>query len=212
MFYIVGSWNRYTFVYDTADNSCEMITSKEFIKSTIDFREKCGSISYYKMCTMCNISDFKVYISIPIVRCTYSIGETCDTLEVGIRIVKSSMLLDNSRRLPERSYREWWYDTDAFVFLTVMSRIATAPVEFTDLLVYNDKFGSIVLRDTFLIPPVMLPYIISLRGSKNIDRLRSATHGICFENFFTLYLNMVGLQNIRVELTNVEWLDGRMVS
>lgn len=189
MYCVVGKWNKYVWVYDTNDGSCEIISDDDFMKmkeSGVGFIYKKDRFGFKKLMVLCNMPGFNMAVYLPILSYNlyFHFAKSCTfhTVGIGVYIFKTDCIVNDNPMNMVSMYKEYGYSGEYLIFLQVD----------TDVLRYPDGFRSITVKDElrggyhnyrglFFIPPYQLVYLFKIGKNKDLDALKSATYGFCFE-------------------------------
>lgn len=190
------------YIYDTHDSSCEMVLHNDLEKSGVDYKSSIDfGISFSKFKMLCGLHDFSCYVFFPLCIFRYDISDLTYVLEVII------FCGDRCRRY----YREhfvWLYRTfgcsgDYFCFLYLKGNDRLKIPEFMFLEYYNN-WSVMSVGNIMLLPPVMIPYIMSLVNSCSFEKLSQALNFGSIENFYIHSCESEGFKKPRCLYT--DWI------
>lgn len=190
MFHVVGWLPDYSFVYDTEDSSCELISSS-LLNGVVYKKGFVGKLPLYKLCMLLNIPQFENYV-------------LCDTLSIWLEGVKSSFVphlviiksdvmfaKDGYKSTCAQIYDKYGFNTDYFVFLCTVYSNKNSNMLHSLRLKDTAKHKKVLsVGDSLLIPPIMLPYLLKLITSMDIRHLKLALFDFLFDScVFNNYSN-----------------------
>lgn len=182
MNYVIGSFNNYSFVYNSDDSSCKMIKSCDI--DGLGYENKYDNeIDLYKLCTLCGISKFDRYAYINFVeRNIYALG---------VYIIRSNFV-SNSEEY-KWYYASWHCGRSYLVFVVAKSFVPDGDL-WKSLLIYNSVGNVFMAGTAILIPPVMLIYLLSCYKVHRLDLIKDALCNLvsdydCLSGFTFSYKN-----------------------
>ena len=174
MYYDVGSFNNYKFVYDTLNNSCEMVRKEKL--TGVDLRPMNSPVNLLKILSMFGIDRFERYTECIVSGVSY--GSSFSRLSFAI--VKSKFMYngDGFYTYCRNMYDEAGYGVDYFIFLTTNAFFGKKGI-FRLL-----NCSHVHIGDGFVIPPHMFFYLMHLFGNKSLydrqERLKRACIDVLF--------------------------------
>lgn len=230
MFYKVGEWKNYYFIYDSFDNSCELIDKNMLDESGIHtdvFEKSADNIN--KLILLCHLNWKHENMQIPLVSYKLCMSDSTMRNEFVFEFTLSLILVDlesfygsKDKDFVFNMYKRYAYCPDWALVLAVgvehMTTIKRDVSYINDFRLYADMFRGLSFSlcdamgnwintiDGMIIPSSMFVYLYNLALSHNINGILCALNGGLDKDIkVTSDIQRLCLRNISSHVKDVSW-------
>lgn len=197
MYYIVGVWfdkkltRKYGFVYDTSDNSCELVAERDVKSLGVDIQVLKNPVNYTKLCMLYGLKPYKNEFLLRIIINDLIISNACYQMNLTL-----SLVFVDSNNFDDRSYsvyvhqlsRYYGYDVNKAMLLClnvsnsvqrvyvfnekhILDRSGINQV-WHNIDVLDNNSGMVDTYSGIMIPTQMLEQLLRLISAKDFLKLR----------------------------------------
>lgn len=212
MYYIVGSWKNYSFVFDSSDNSCEMVDNDKLKNSGIACQpyidkpvDMVTAILTYGVPQINHVHE-KMLVEYTI---GLSNGKSCRA-SLNLMIVPKSWL--GSKSVPYFKFSSYGYPDDYGLFLFIrlnqwgVDKNNSAGLQEVLVEGYGTFYGVVV-------PRLMMNFIMQIAKSHNLHGIFSVTDGLFYNKLHVSHVASITNNTVErctvdtsVQVSDINWV------
>ena len=208
MFYVVGYWDGYVWIFDARDNSCECVEEKDFIKmreSGIKF-VKGERLLFNKLLMTSNLPSFESFMYTYLVKYNIKFHISKDLYTKKDALISLFFFRHDilDEKVISNVVRNQGYADSVYCFL----QIDVEGVRGLNSVIVASKRNSerLHLYDRLLhIPTYQVPWLLSIREHKDFDLLRSAVCEIGFDK--AAKRAKLPVTDLQYSFTDIDWVN-----